>query len=120
MVKCVSYRDLRNTPSAVWDALEECEAVAIVSNGEPRALMLGIEDGDIEGAMRLVRQVRAGMALARLRAAAARSGADRLTDEEIDAEIAAARAERHESLAASARRKGRSASKRVGARKRAR
>ena len=105
MVKFVSYRDLRNTPSAVWEALEESEAVAIVSNGEPRALMLEIEGGDVDAAMQLVRRVRAQMALSRLRAEAARRGADRLTEDEIAAEIAASRAERGQAPAAARRRR---------------
>lgn len=94
MVKFVSARDLRNTPSAVWDALDEHEAVAIVANGEPRALLLEIEAGDVDGTLQLVRRVRAQMALSRLRTDAARCGVDRMTPEDIDAEIAAARAER--------------------------
>ena len=119
MVKFVSYRDLRNTPSAVWEALEESEAVAIVSNGEPRALMLEIEGGDLDAAMQLVRRVRAQMALSRLRAEAAHRGAARLTEGDIEAEITAARAERRQAPAA-APRKGRAvrAKRGCGARKR--
>jgi hypothetical protein len=94
MVKFVSYRDLRNTPSAVWEALEESEAVAIVSNGEPRALMLEIEGGDVDAALQLVRRVRAQMALSRLRAEAARRGAHELTEDDVEAEVAAVRASR--------------------------
>lgn len=94
MVKFVNYRDLRNTPSAVWAALEKHEALAVLANGQPRALMLAIDNGDIDEAMQLLRRVRAQMALSRLRADAARRGTDRLTDEEIDAEIQAARAQR--------------------------
>jgi hypothetical protein len=104
MVKFVSYRELRNTPSVVWEALAENEAVAIVSNGEPRALMLEIEGGDVDAAMQLVRRVRAQMALSRLRAEAARRGTDRLTDEDVEAEIAATRAERRRSPARSPQR----------------
>lgn len=94
MVKFVNYRDLRNTPSSVWAALEKNGALAIVANGEPRALMLEIEKGDLDGALQLIRRVRAQMALSRLRASAAHRGVDQLTDEEIDAEIRAARSER--------------------------
>lgn len=94
MVKFLNYRELRNTPSAVWDALATSEAVAIMRNGEPRAIMLEVEGGDVEQAMQLVRRVRAQMALSRLRADAVRSGTDRLTAEEIEAEIRASRAER--------------------------
>lgn len=99
MVKFLNYRDLRNTPAVVWEALAGSEAVALVANGEPRALMLEIESGDIDTALQLVRRVRAQMALSRLRTAAVRSGADQLTGEEIDAEVRSARAERAVRLA---------------------
>lgn len=56
--------------------------------------MLEIEGGDVDAAMQLVRRVRVQMALSRLRAKAAERGADRLTEDDVDAEIAAARAER--------------------------
>ncbi|MFN2433570.1 MAG: hypothetical protein ABR599_12295 [Gemmatimonadota bacterium] len=94
MVKFLKYRDLRNTPSAVWQALRESDAVAIVSNGEPRALMLEIEGGDLEGALELVRRVRAQLALSRIQADAVRRGIDRLSDAEIEDEIRAARNDR--------------------------
>jgi len=94
MVKFISYRELRNTPSAVWEALQANEAVAILANGEPRALMLEIENDDLELVLQVVRRVRAQIALTRLRASAAESGANRLTAEEIGTEIGAARARR--------------------------
>ena len=94
MVKFLNYRELRNTPSAVWEALQSDDAVAIVSNGQPRALMLEIENGDVNGALELVRRIRAQMALARLRSDAQRDGRDQLGDEEIEAEVHTARSER--------------------------
>ena len=94
MVRFLNYRELRNTPSTVWDALDAGDAIAIVSNGEPRALMLPIENGDVEAAMQFVRRVQAQQALARIHAESARRGLDAMDDEAIDAEIAAARAER--------------------------
>jgi len=94
MVKFISYRELRNTPSAVWEALQANEAVAILANGEPRALMLEIENDDLELVLQVVRRVRAQIALTRLRASAAERGADQLTAEEIGVEISAARVQR--------------------------
>ena len=94
MVKFMNYRELRNTPSAVWEALQTNEAVAILANGEPRALMLEIENDDLELVLQVVRRVRAQIALSRLRASAAERGANRLTAEDIEAEISAARARR--------------------------
>lgn len=102
MVKFLNYRELRNTPSAVWEALQSDDAVAIVSNGQPRALMLEIENGDVNGALELVRRIRAQMALAKLRSGAQRDGTDQLDGEEIEAEVHRARSER-------SRKRGRSA-----------
>jgi hypothetical protein len=94
VIKFMNYRELRNTPGAVWEALRANEAVAIIANGEPRALMLGIENDDLENVLRVVRRIRAQMALSRLRSSAAERGVDQLTAEDIDAEILATRARR--------------------------
>jgi hypothetical protein len=91
--------------------------VAIVSNGEPRALLLEIEGGDVDAAMQLVRRVRAQMALSRLRAEAAHRGAARLTEGDIEAEITAARAERRPATAAVPRRGRATRPKRAGSAK---
>ena len=91
MSKFFSYRDLRNAPAAVWEALSKYGAVAILSNGTPRAIMLDVEDGDVEGTLELVRRVRAHRALTRLRAESARRGADQLSESDVDAEILAVR-----------------------------
>ncbi len=87
----INFRTLRNTPSVVWKELSESEAVAIVANGETKAIMVAVEGGDAEEAVDLVRQLRAQRALSRLRAAAQASGASDLSEAEIAAEIAAAR-----------------------------
>ncbi len=87
----INFRTLRNTPSVVWKELSESEAIAIVANGETRAIMVAVEDGDAEEAVDLVRQLRAQRALSRLRAAAQATGASALGDAEIEAEVTAAR-----------------------------
>jgi hypothetical protein len=94
MVKFMNYRELRNTPSAVWEALEADEAVALVANGEPRAIMLGIAPDDLETMLEVVRRIRAQMALSRIRASATDRKVDQLTAEDIAAEIVEVRAQR--------------------------
>lgn len=94
MTRFLSDRDLRDGASALWDALAAGDSVALVSAGTPRAIVLPLDDSDAEHVTDLVVRVRTQIALERLRAAAARNGADRMTMDEIDAEIAAARAER--------------------------
>lgn len=93
-LRFVNFRVLRNTPAKVWRALEEDDAVAIVANGETRAILVNVPAGDTEEAIQMARQVIAQQALARLRASARERGLSDVSDEEIDAEIRAARAER--------------------------
>jgi hypothetical protein len=93
MVRLVSIRDLRNTPSEVWSALESDDLV-LTKNGDPVAIIARIEGSDLESTLAAVRRVRAQQAVSRLRSEAQGSGAATLTDADIDAEIAAARAER--------------------------
>lgn len=91
-------RELRNTPGRLWSALAARETVALVGDGAPRALLLEIPDGDLEGTLEVVRRARAQLALSRLRARAAVTPA--LSDDQIDAEVQAERAERHRRTAA--------------------
>lgn len=90
-------RELRNTPGRLWSALAARETVALVGDGAPRALLLEIPDGDLEGTLEVVRRARAQLALSRLRARAAVAP---LSDDQIDAEVQAERAERHRRTAA--------------------
>src|SRR5512142_81681 len=93
-LKFLNFRTLRNTPAVVWRELTENEAVAIVANGETRAIMIGVEGGDAEEAVDLVRGIRAQRALSRVRAAAAASGAASLSPADIETEVRGARARR--------------------------
>jgi hypothetical protein len=92
MLRLMSLRDLRNTPNKLWRALRRDKAVALAVNGVPRALVVDVEGGDIEALVALVRQIRAKDALVRLRFEAALQGTDKMSDEEINAEILATRA----------------------------
>lgn len=84
-----SVRDLRTTPKSVWENLSADGEVVITNNGKPTALMLDITDGSFEETLRAVRQARAMIAFNSMRSKAAKSGF--MTDDEIDAEINAAR-----------------------------
>ena len=84
-----SVRDLRTTPKSVWENLSADGEVVITNNGKPTALMLDITDGSFEETLKAVRQARAMIAFNSMRAKAAKRGY--MSDEEIEAEIAAAR-----------------------------
>jgi antitoxin (DNA-binding transcriptional repressor) of toxin-antitoxin stability system len=90
MARTISVRELRNTPSEVWEALTHDDLV-LTSNGEPLAVLARIEGTDVEGTLAALRRARAQQAVSRLRAAAREAGTDTLTAEEIEAEIEAAR-----------------------------
>ena len=90
MARTITVRELRNTPSEVWEALEHDDLV-LTSNGEPLAVIARIEGADVEGTLATLRRARAQQAVSRLRAAAREAGTATLATEEIEAEIAAAR-----------------------------
>ena len=84
-----TVRDLRTTPKMLWEDLSADGQVVITSNGKPTALLLDIADGSFEETLRAVRQMKAMIAFNSMRTSAAASGY--MTDEEIEAEIIAAR-----------------------------
>lgn len=92
-MKFVSTRELRNRPGYVRNLAQKDDLV-LTTNGKPVAILLGIEEGELEETARAVRQAKAQLALSRLRKQAARRGADRMSASAIDAEIRAVRSRR--------------------------
>ena len=93
----ITVRDLRTRPSQIWDKLRQQRDLILTSSGRPIAVLSHIGEGGVEEALAVLRRARAQSALSRMRADAAAQGLDRLPSDEIEAEIAAARAERRES-----------------------
>lgn len=90
----VTVRELREKSGEIWQRVGAGEEFVVTRNGKPFALLVHTEPGEVETVLRAHRAARFGAALSRLQVQARDSGADRLTDEEIQAEIDAARAER--------------------------
>ena len=86
-----TVRDLRTTPKSLWETLSAEGEVVITNNGKPTALLVDIADGSFEETVKAIRQAKAMLAFNSMRSSAAAKGF--LTDEEIEAEIAAARQE---------------------------
>ena len=84
-----TVRDLRSTPKSIWDNLSADGEAVITNNGRPMALLLDIADGDFEETLKAVRQAKAAIAFNSMRGKAADKGY--MSDEEIEAEITAAR-----------------------------
>ena len=91
-----TVRDLRTHPREVWQKLSEVHEVIITNNGKPSALMIEIDDENLEDVLASVRQSMAMRAVNRLRLASMRSGQAEMTIEEIDAEISKVRKEKRQ------------------------
>lgn len=89
-MKFISDREIRNQPGKIREELKSGEVI-LTSRGKPYALMLPVDPDRLEDMLVLTARLRALQAVARIRARAAQTGLDHVTDEEVDAEIAASR-----------------------------
>ncbi|MFZ5967575.1 MAG: type II toxin-antitoxin system Phd/YefM family antitoxin [Bacillota bacterium] len=89
-----TVRDLRTQPRQIWEKLSEVHELIITNNGKPSALMIEIDDENLEDVLASVRQSMAMRAVNKLRLSAIENGNSRMTEEEIEAEITASRKER--------------------------
>ena len=85
-------KDLRTQPKNIWENLSVGNDLVITTNGKPAALMLRISEDNFDEVIKAVRQAKAMIAFNSMRGKAAKLGF--MNDEEIDAEIAAARYDR--------------------------
>ena len=92
-MRFLSTRELRNRPGYVRDLVQKDDLV-LTASGKPIAILLGIEEDELEETARAIRQAKAQLALSRLRKQAARRRADRMSASAIDAEIRAVRSRR--------------------------
>ena len=97
----VSADDLGGKPDEIWKRVEAGEEFVITRDGRPFALLVPTRPDDVDKHLRALRTARFGAAFERLQAQARASGADQLTDAEIQAEIDAVRAERRRSAGGS-------------------
>ena len=92
-MKFVSTRDLRNRPGFVRE-LARKEDLVLTANGKPIALLLDVEEDDLEETAKAIRQARAQRALSRMRRKAARRGVNQASPSVIEAEIRTVRSKR--------------------------
>jgi prevent-host-death family protein len=90
----VTVRELRAESAKVWAKIEAGEEVVITRNGKPFALLVNTNPEELENTLRAIRGERFAANVRKLQAYAAQQGLDKMTMEDIDAEIAAARKER--------------------------
>ena len=93
-MKFISVRDLRSKSAQVWKQLPQEREMIITSNGRPIAIIAATNDLDLEESLSAFRQARAVEAVASLQRRSVEMGNDRITMDEIDAEIKAVRKKR--------------------------
>ena len=89
-------RDLKTNTKTVCENIQSNGEAIITNKGKPTLLVLDISDDDFELMLRSIRQAKAMIAFNNMRSIAAENGY--MSDEEIEAEISAARRERRERL----------------------
>jgi len=87
----VTVRDFRNASGSVWEKLNREGELVVTNNGKPAAILLNVGGNDLEQTLRDIRRAKLLRLLSEAREEAAGRGF--MSDEEINAEIQAARAE---------------------------
>lgn len=90
-MKFLSVRDLRGKSAQIWKDLPEEREMVITSNGRPIAILAAISESNLEESLTAFRQARAVEAVAALQRRSADQGTDKISMDEIDAEINAVR-----------------------------
>jgi antitoxin (DNA-binding transcriptional repressor) of toxin-antitoxin stability system len=93
-MRFLSVRDLRGKSAQVWKELPDEREMIITSNGRPIAILSAITESNLEESLKAFRQARAVEAVARLQRRSVEQGTDRVTMDEINAEIKAVRKKR--------------------------
>ena len=93
-MRFLSVRDLRGKSAQIWKDLPEEREMIITSNGRPIAILATISESNLEESLTAFRQARAVEAVATLQRRSADQGTNRITMDEIDAEIQAVRKKR--------------------------
>ena len=93
-MKFVTVRDLRGRSAEVWRELAVEHEMVVTSNGKPIAILTATSEETFEQSLREVRRARALQAVSDLQQRSVATERDSMSDDEIEAEIAAVRAAR--------------------------
>jgi antitoxin (DNA-binding transcriptional repressor) of toxin-antitoxin stability system len=90
-MRFVSVRDLRSKGRRIWEELASEKELVVTSNGRPIALLTDVNEENFENTLRDLRRARALRAVEEMQQASLKGGLDKMSDQEIGAEIRAAR-----------------------------
>lgn len=86
-MRFVTVRELRATSAQVLRNLPSEGEIVVTSNGRPVAVLAPVDEAGLEETLRAFRRARAVEAVASLQRQSAEAGRDRITPDEIEAEI---------------------------------
>lgn len=90
-MKTIASRTLAASPGRVWAALEREGALVVTKDGVPRSIMVPTSDATFIEDVQEIVFARARKAVREIRMRAAETGADDLTQADVEREIKAAR-----------------------------
>ncbi|HBC88168.1 MAG TPA: prevent-host-death protein [Lentisphaeria bacterium] len=97
-MKFLSVRDLRGNSARVWRELSSEREMIVTSNGRPVAVLAAVDEGNVEQSLATWRQVRTTQAIADIQRESVRKGTDKLSMDDIDAEIRKTRQARRKQM----------------------
>lgn len=93
-MKFLSVRDLKTKSSQVWKELEGQKEMIVTSNGRPIALLSSVNENNLEQVLTAFRRARATNAVASIQYESIQKGTDKISLDEINAEIGTVRSKR--------------------------
>jgi len=93
-MRFVSVGEFRTKSARVWSELHKERELVVTRNGKPIAIVIATDEQSLERSLSMIRQARALRAAKKLQMQSATTGQDKLSVEDIDGEVVAARASR--------------------------
>ena len=93
-MKFLSVRDLRGKSAQIWKNLPEEREMVVTSNGRPIAILASITEENLEESLSAFRRLRAVQAVVSLQRRSVEKGTDKISLNEINAEIKSVREKR--------------------------
>jgi antitoxin (DNA-binding transcriptional repressor) of toxin-antitoxin stability system len=90
-MKFVTVRDLRNKPAQVRQSLSKEKDIVLTSNGKPFAIVTLTSEDNLEKSLVMMRRIRAENAVNSIQKDSLEKGKDKISIDEINAEISAVR-----------------------------
>jgi antitoxin (DNA-binding transcriptional repressor) of toxin-antitoxin stability system len=93
-MKFITVRDIRTTPARIWKDLPDEQEMIITNNGKPIALLMPVNDSDIEETLSVVRKARAINAVKKMQFFSIQNNLSDITEDDVEKEIQGTRKSR--------------------------